>query len=108
MRAPALSTALSTALGLRTPVTQLVGAGVGAHRLLGVLDRRLADSEWLAGPDYSIADIATAPWVRTIRVNYDAAAETGLDGFENVTRWQAAFLARPAVQRGLTVCAAPE
>ena len=79
-----------------------------ANRLLGVLDRRLGASEWLAGPDYSIADIATAPWVNNLRTGYDAATETGLDGFGNIARWLEAFLARPAVQRGLTVCAAPE
>lgn len=79
-----------------------------SKRLLGVLDRRLGESEWLAGPDYSIADIATGGWVRNLREGYDAAAETDLDSFGNVARWLAAFLDRPAVQRGLVVCAAPE
>ncbi len=74
-----------------------------ARRLLGVMDKVLADREWLAGPDYSIADIATAPWVRNLREGYGAAAETDMDGFANVRRWVDAFLARPAVQRGLLV-----
>ena len=78
-----------------------------ARRLLGVLDRQLEGRDWITG-DYSIADIATAPWVRNLRTGYDAAAETGLDDFANTQRWLEAFLARPAVQRGLTVCAAPE
>ena len=73
-----------------------------ANRLLGVLDRQLAQNEWVAG-DYSIADIAIAPWVRNLRTGYDAAAEVGLDRFENVGRWLDAFAARPAVQRGLIV-----
>ena len=73
-----------------------------ANRLLGVLNRQLAGRDWLAG-DYSIADIATAPWVRNLRVNYDAAAETGLDDFGHVATWVERFTARPAVQRGLVI-----
>lgn len=73
-----------------------------ARRLLGVLDRQLEGQAWIAG-DYSIADIATAPWVRTLSVHYDAASELGLDGFRHIAGWMDRFLARPAVQRGLTV-----
>ncbi|MDO5529824.1 MAG: glutathione S-transferase N-terminal domain-containing protein, partial [Paracoccus sp. (in: a-proteobacteria)] len=71
-----------------------------ARRLLGVLDRQLDDRDWVAG-DYSIADIAIAPWVRGIEVHYDAVRETGLDEMQNVRRWLDRFLKRPAVQRGL-------
>lgn len=71
-------------------------------RLLGVLDGQLEGRDWITGA-YSIADIAIAPWVRTLRTGYDAADEVGLDGFKNVGRWLDAFLARPAVQRGLVV-----
>ena len=78
-----------------------------ARRLLGVLDRRLAGRDWICG-EYSIADIATAPWVRNLRHGYDAAAETGLEGFAEVIRWLETWDARPAVQRGLTVCAQPD
>ncbi len=74
-----------------------------ARRLLSVMDKVLAERAWLAGPDYSIADIATAPWVRNLREGYGAAAETDMDSFANVRRWLDAFLARPAVQRGLLV-----
>ncbi|MDO5605841.1 MAG: glutathione S-transferase N-terminal domain-containing protein [Paracoccus sp. (in: a-proteobacteria)] len=73
-----------------------------ARRLLGVLDRQLEGRDWITG-EYSIADIATAPWVRAIEVSYDAVRETGRDEFANVNRWLAGFLDRPAVQRGLTV-----
>ncbi|AXC50990.1 glutathione S-transferase [Paracoccus suum] len=76
-----------------------------ANRLLGVLDRQLEGRDWITG-EYSIADIATAPWVRNLRGNYNAAAETGLDNFANVGRWVTAWEARPAVQKGLTVGAA--
>ncbi|MBM7062172.1 glutathione S-transferase N-terminal domain-containing protein [Pseudomonas sp. UL073] len=67
------------------------------RRLYEVLDGRLAEAEYLAG-DYSIADIATFPWVRL----YDWAG-VPLDGLEHLQRWLAAVEARPAVQRGLAV-----
>ena len=73
-----------------------------ARRLLGVLDRQLQGREWITG-DYSVADIATAPWVRTLSVNYEAQDLVRLSGFTNVAAWMDRFLARPAVQRGLTV-----
>lgn len=76
-----------------------------ARRLLGVLDRQLQGREWITG-DYSIADIATAPWVRTLSVNYEAQDLVRLSGFTHVAAWIDRFLARPAVQRGLTVGAA--
>ncbi|MBB1491452.1 MULTISPECIES: glutathione S-transferase N-terminal domain-containing protein [unclassified Paracoccus (in: a-proteobacteria)] len=75
------------------------------RRLLGVLDRQLDGRDWITG-DYSIADIATGPWVRTLTVNYEAQDLVQLSGFANVTAWMDRFLARPAVQRGLTVGAA--
>jgi GST-like protein len=67
-------------------------------RILGVLDKRLAESEWLAGNEYTIADIATFPWTRT-------SEGRGIDmtAFPNVSRWHAAMEARPGVQRGLDV-----
>lgn len=76
-----------------------------ARRLLGVLDRQLQGRDWITG-DYSVADIATAPWVRTLTVNYEAQDLVGLSSFANVAAWMDRFLARPAVQRGLTVGAA--
>jgi GST-like protein len=67
-------------------------------RVLGLLERRLADREYLAG-GYSIADVATFPWIT-------AALAGGLPGFDaltNVKRWHAAVAARPAVARGMAV-----
>lgn len=67
-------------------------------RLHRVLDKRLAQSAYLAGPDYSIADIATFPWIRNAeRRNVD------LGQYPNVLRWHDAIAARPAVQRGVAV-----
>jgi GST-like protein len=68
------------------------------NRLLRVLDKRLGEAEWLAGSEYSIADIATFPWTR-------GAPQRGVDmsALPNVSRWHAALEARPGVQRGLDV-----
>jgi len=71
-----------------------------ARRLLGVLDRRLEGRDWVMG-DYSMADIAIFPWVRCMRDVYQAGELVGIDEFGNVLRVPEAFLARPAVQRGL-------
>lgn len=71
------------------------------RRLYEVLNTRLAEVEYLAG-DYSIADIATFPWVRI----HDWAG-VSIDGLQHLQRWMAAIAARPAVQRGLLVPAQP-
>ena len=74
-----------------------------ARRLLGVLDARLAGRAWILGDDFSIADIATFPWVRNLVGFYGAGELVGIDAFTQVTRALAAFVARPAVSRGLLV-----
>ena len=74
-----------------------------ARRLLGVLDRRLADRAWLVGDDYSIADIATFPWVNNLYGFYGAAEIVGRADFPAVDRVLEAFVARPAVERGLKI-----
>ena len=71
------------------------------RRLLGVLERRLADRHWLLGRDYSIADVATFPWIRVLGGFYEASEALGLDGFPNVAAYLERCLARPAVERGL-------
>lgn len=78
-----------------------------SRRLLGVLDRRLADHAWLLGDDYSIADIATLPWVRNLVGFYEAGELVKFEEFANVRRALDAFLARPAVRRGLEIPPAP-
>jgi GST-like protein len=74
-----------------------------AQRLLQVLDSRLANRAWLLGEDYTIADMATFPWVRNLIGFYGAGELVGIAGYPNVTRALEAFLARPAVSRGLQV-----
>jgi GST-like protein len=74
-----------------------------AKRVLQVLDSRLASRAWLMGDDYTIADMATFPWVRNLVGFYGAGELVGIASFPNVTRALEAFLARPAVSRGLQV-----
>jgi GST-like protein len=77
-------------------------------RLLGVLDQRLDGRAWVMGDAYTIADIAIFPWVRNLVVGYGAGELVGIDNFANVNRALAAFVARAAVQRGLTIPAKPD
>ncbi|NKE43449.1 glutathione-dependent disulfide-bond oxidoreductase [Roseomonas frigidaquae] len=75
-------------------------------RQLDVLDRRLAESEFLAGPDYTIADIAVWPWYGGLQNGwlYGAAAEfLQVEEYKNLRRWNDSIGARPAVQRGRMV-----
>ena len=74
-----------------------------SKRLLNVLNRRLADRAWIMGDDYSIADIATFPWVRNLVGFYGAGELVGFDDFPNVARALEAFVARPAVIKGLLI-----
>jgi GSH-dependent disulfide-bond oxidoreductase len=72
--------------------------GAEAKRLYGVMDRRLGESRFLAADDYTIADVATWPWVS--RYEWQGVS---LDDYPNVRRWYDAIKARPAVQRGYDV-----
>ena len=71
-----------------------------AARILRVLDGRLAGRDWVAG-DYSIADMAIAPWLRTLRDFYKAGDLVGWAELRHVPGYLGRFLDRPAVQRGL-------
>jgi GSH-dependent disulfide-bond oxidoreductase len=71
-----------------------------ANRLYGVLDRRLGESEYLGCGEYSIADIATMPWLRS-----HERQGVAMDDYPKVKRWFDKLNARPAVQRGLQVLA---
>ncbi|MDY7525204.1 glutathione binding-like protein [Sphingomonas sp. 10B4] len=73
------------------------------RRLLGVMDVALADKRWFVGEDYTIADIAMLGWVNAVVDFYGAGELVGFDDFANVKAWLARGLARPAVQRGLTI-----
>jgi GST-like protein len=74
-----------------------------SKRLLGVLDDRLEGRRWLMGDDYTIADIATLGWVNNLITFYEARELVDFDRFANVAGWLERGLARPAVQRGLTI-----
>jgi GST-like protein len=74
-----------------------------SRRLLGVLEQRLATRAWIMGDAYTIADIATFPWVRNLVGFYEAGELVGFADFPNVQRALDAFVARPAVQRGLNI-----
>ena len=79
-----------------------------SHRLIRVLETRLADREWLVGNDFSIADIASLGWVRNLIGFYDAAGLVAYDELVHVPRWLEQGLARPAVQRGLNIPVRPD
>jgi GST-like protein len=74
-----------------------------SKRLLAVLDGRLADRAWIMGDAYTIADIATFPWVRNLVGFYGAGDLVGIADFRTVTRVLEAFVSRPAVVRGLEI-----
>ena len=69
-----------------------------AGRIYGVIDRRLGESAWLAGDDYTIVDMATFPWLRS----YERQGQD-LNDFPNLKKWFETIEARPAVQRGVEV-----
>ena len=74
-----------------------------SKRLLGVLEKRLTGRAWIMGDAYTIADMATFPWVRNLIGFYEAAELVGIADFPNVKRVLDAFVARPAVERGLNI-----
>jgi GST-like protein len=71
-----------------------------ARRLYGVIDKQLSDRPWLAGDEYTIADIATFPWLRSWQ---NQGVE--LDDYPNLKRWFNTIAERPAVKRGVEVLA---
>ncbi|HEY4065746.1 MAG TPA: glutathione S-transferase N-terminal domain-containing protein [Burkholderiaceae bacterium] len=79
-----------------------------SRRLLGVLDQHLKGRAWIMGDDYTIADIASFPWINNLIGFYEARELVGFDDFAEVKRVLAAFVARPAVVRGLNIPARPK
>lgn len=75
-----------------------------ARRLLGVMDKQLAVNPFISGEEYTIADIATFPWVNCLKVFYNAEEFLKLGEFVHVNRWLTCCLNRPAVKRGMEVC----
>ena len=74
-----------------------------AKRLLRVLDGQLEKQAWIAGEEYTIADIATFPWVRNLIGFYEAGELVGMRSFPRVAEALERFLARPAVTRGIDI-----
>ena len=77
-----------------------------SRRLLQVVDDRLKDRDWLMD-EYTIADIATFPWINNLVTFYNARDLVGFENFKNVQRVLDTFMARPAVQRGLKIPSRP-
>lgn len=78
-----------------------------SRRLLGVLEQRLSQREWIMGDEYTVADIATWPWVRNLVEFYEAGALVGYADLPAVQRTLRRFVVRPAVKRGLAVPGMP-
>ena len=74
-----------------------------SKRLLGVIDGRLDGRQWIMDDEYTIADISMLGWVRNLIGFYEARDLVGFDDFRHVAAWLERGLARPAVQRGLTI-----
>jgi GST-like protein len=72
-------------------------------RLLGVLETRLAERQWIMGEEYTIADISLLGWVRNLIGFYGARDLVAFDTLSKVPAWLERGLARPAVQRGLEI-----
>jgi len=79
-----------------------------SRRLLEVLEARLTGRTWIMGDAYTIADMAIFPWVRNLIGFYEAGELVGIANFPHVTRVLDAFLARPAVLRGVAIPTAAE
>jgi GSH-dependent disulfide-bond oxidoreductase len=79
-----------------------------SKRLLAVLNQRLLAQTWVVSDEYSIADIAIFPWVRALVGFYEAGDLVGMAEFPAVSRALEAFVARPAVARGLNIPERPK
>ncbi|WEK42866.1 MAG: glutathione S-transferase N-terminal domain-containing protein [Candidatus Sphingomonas colombiensis] len=74
-----------------------------AKRLLSVMNEALNGKSWFLGDEYTIADISMLGWVRNLITFYEAREVVEFDNYGNVAAWLERGLARPAVQRGLTI-----
>ncbi len=77
------------------------------RRLLGVLEQRLGERDYLLGDAYSIADIATWPWVRTLGDYYDAGEILGLSDYPRVGAWLGRCAGRPASRKAIAIPPVP-
>lgn len=74
-----------------------------SRRVLAVVNERLADRPWIMGDEYTVADMAIFPWVRNLSGFYEAGELVGIQDYPNILRSLEAFVARPAVTRGLNI-----
>jgi len=74
-----------------------------SKRLIGVLDARLAGRQWLMGDEFTIADVAHVGWIKNLIGFYGAGDLVSIQDFPNVLAWLDRAVARPAVERGLTI-----
>ncbi len=74
-----------------------------SKRLVGVLEKQLAGRQWIMGDEYTIADVAIFPWIRGVKVFYEAGSMIGLDEAPNTSAWLERCIARPASQKGLEI-----
>lgn len=74
-----------------------------SKRLLKVIDQHLRGKEWMLGDEYSVADIAILPWLRNLNGFYEAGELVDFNSYLEVNRVLAAWLQRPAVQKGLDI-----
>ena len=74
-----------------------------SKRLLGVIEDRLRNRDWIMGSDYTIADISMLGWVRNLIGFYGARDLVEFDTLDRIPAWLERGLARPAVQRGLEI-----
>ena len=73
------------------------------QRLLGVMDDHLEENQWMAGDNYSIADLSIWPWVKTLSGFYEATEILELDDYKNLTTWTSNCFARPASAKALNI-----
>ena len=78
-----------------------------SKRILKVLDTHLTEKNFLVGDSYSIADMATMPWVNCLSEFYKADEKLSLNQFSNVNRWVKCLLERPKTAAGMKVCSTP-
>jgi GSH-dependent disulfide-bond oxidoreductase len=71
------------------------------ERLFGVLDKRLGEAKYVAGDDYTIADMAIYPWIAQYRIRVKDHVEPLLQARPNILRWMEEVGGRPAVQKGM-------
>jgi len=74
-----------------------------SRRLLGVIEGQLAQHAWIAGDEFTIADIAIFPWINGLLNFYEAGDLVGIENCPHVSAALATFLARPSVQKGLKI-----